>query len=164
MGNISDRYSPEDIVFQNGEKDLLTKCVEKWKDYRYNEIRDALYDNAVLLREANSISLELRQQVTFQFVLMTDCPYVYLPETLALGRDCEMDEIDGPTEVDSSSLKKTIVAVEVSDARHGVTHVWSLEKLRQRIYAMHEMYEACAKLETICPLIKVGTRMHTRVC
>ena len=87
---------------------------------------------------------------------MTDCPYAHLPETLALGKDCETDEPDSSAPVDPSFLKKTIVAVEVSDARHGVTHIWSLEKLGQRIYAMHEMYEASAKLETISPLIKVA--------
>ncbi|KAI6649527.1 Kinesin-like protein [Oopsacas minuta] len=160
VGGLSDRYSPEDIdeeeepKLSDGQKELLSKCVEKWRDYRYNEIRDALYDNTVLLKEANSISLELRQQVAFQFVLLTDCPYAHLPETLALGQDCESDEPESYSQFDNSSLKKTIVAVEVSDARHGVTHLWSLEKLQQRIYAMHEMYEACAKLETISPLIK----------
>ncbi|KAI6649541.1 hypothetical protein LOD99_6707 [Oopsacas minuta] len=160
VGGLSDRYSPEDIDEEeepkllDGQKELLSKCVEKWRDYRYNEIRDALYDNTVLLKEANSISLELRQQVAFQFVLLTDCPYAHLPETLALGQDCESDEPESYSQFDNSSLKKTIVAVEVSDARHGVTHLWSLEKLKQRIYAMHEMYEACAKLETISPLIK----------
>ena len=87
---------------------------------------------------------------------MTDCPYAHLPETLALGQDCETDKPVSSTPSDSSSLKKTIVAVEVSDARHGVTYTWSLEKLRQRIYAMHKMYEASAKLETINPLIKVA--------
>ena len=86
------------------------------KDYRYNEIRDALYDNAVLLKEANSISLELRQQVAFQFVLMTDCPYAHLPETLALGHDCEMDELESPTEFDSSSLTAIVAMFEMSDA------------------------------------------------
>ena len=86
---------------------------------------------------------------------MTDCPYAHLPETLALGQDCETDEAENSTYLDSSFLKKTIVAVEVSDARNGVTHIWSLEKLKQRINAMHDMYEASAKLETISPFIKV---------
>ena len=91
---------------------------------------------------------------------MTDCPYAHLPETLALGLDCETDEPENSSLSDSSLMKKTIVAVEVSDARHGVTHIWSLGKLKQRINAMHEMYEASSKLETISPLIKVK---HTTI-
>ena len=55
--------SDEEINIPIDQKEVLLKCVNKWKEYRYNEIRDSICDNAVLLKEANAISLELRQQV-----------------------------------------------------------------------------------------------------
>ena len=67
LSSDEDVSNEEETKFPIDQQEVLLKCVNKWKEYRYNEIRDSLYDNAVLLKEANSISLELRQQV-YNFV------------------------------------------------------------------------------------------------
>ena len=59
--------SEEEPILQDEQRDSLAKCLGKWKDYRYNQIRESLFDNAVLLKEANAISVELRQQVPISY-------------------------------------------------------------------------------------------------
>ena len=78
-------------------------------------------------------------QVMFQFVLLSNTPYTRLPQGLIEGADvdAEQDKFtlasvqcdDAPTD-DRSPHRRTIVAVEVTDIRHGATHYWSLAKLR----------------------------------
>ena len=57
----------EEPILQDEQRDSLVKCLGKWKDYRYNQIRESLFGNAVLLKEANAISVELRQQVPISY-------------------------------------------------------------------------------------------------
>lgn len=98
--------------------------LDKWKFHQFTSLRDDLWGNAIFLKEANAISVELKKRVQFQFVLLTDTPYSPLPP--------DMYPNDG---------RKTIVAVEVQDTKNGATHHWSLEKLRQRLELMREMYQ-----------------------
>ena len=81
--------------------------------------QDDLWGNAIFLKEANAISVELRKRVEFQFVLLTDT--LYSP----LG-----PELVGPERDDDRPVPKTMVAVEVTDMKNGATHHWSLDKLR----------------------------------
>lgn len=48
-------------------------------------------------------------------------------------------------------LPRTVVAVEVQDTKNGATHYWSLEKLRQRLELMREMYHNEAELSPTSP-------------
>ncbi|XP_055306712.1 kinesin-like protein unc-104, partial [Sitodiplosis mosellana] len=52
---------------------------------------------------------------------------------------------------ETSTSQKTFVAVEVSDTKNGATHYWSLEKLRQRLELMREMYHNEAELSPTSP-------------
>ena len=94
-------------------------------------MRDDLWGNAIFLKEANAISVELKKKVQFQFTLLTDTLYSPLPPDLepiagnALTSGTEDDfGASGPPP------SRTIVAVEVTDTKNGATHYWSLEKLR----------------------------------
>ncbi|XP_062363410.1 kinesin-like protein KIF1B [Cinclus cinclus] len=71
--------------------------------------------------------------VQFQFVLLTDTLYSPLPpELLPLEPDKGRERRPFP---------RTVVAVEVQDLKNGATHYWSLEKLKQRLELMREMYD-----------------------
>lgn len=39
------------------------------------QVRDDLWGNAIFVKEANAISVELKKKVQFQFVLLTDTMY-----------------------------------------------------------------------------------------
>ncbi|KAM6441835.1 kinesin-like protein KIF1A isoform 4-T4 [Liasis olivaceus] len=130
---------PEDEVqWTEREFELALWAFRKWKWYQFTSLRDLLWGNAIFLKEANAISVELKKKVQFQFVLLTDTLYSPLPPDL-LPPDAAKDREKRP-------FPKTIVAVEVQDQKNGATHYWTLEKLRQRLDLMREMYDRAAEV------------------
>ncbi|XP_018312135.1 kinesin-like protein unc-104 isoform X11 [Mycetomoellerius zeteki] len=153
-------YTPED--FNNIEEDIFVNplfdaesnwterefqlaawAFRKWKYHQFTSLRDDLWGNAIFLKEANAISVELKKKVQFQFTLLTDTLYSPLPLDLLPIMDEE--------EEDERPFPRTIVAVEVQDIKNGATHYWTLDKLRQRLELMREMYHNEAELSPTSP-------------
>ncbi|XP_026675525.1 kinesin-like protein unc-104 isoform X16 [Ceratina calcarata] len=153
-------YTPED--FNNIEEDIFVNplfdaesnwterefqlaawAFRKWKYHQFTSLRDDLWGNAIFLKEANAISVELKKKVQFQFTLLTDTLYSPLPSDLLPAADDEEEE--------ERPFPRTIVAVEVQDTKNGATHYWTLDKLRQRLELMREMYHNEAELSPTSP-------------
>ncbi|XP_008943031.1 PREDICTED: kinesin-like protein KIF1B isoform X2 [Merops nubicus] len=128
----------EEVAWTRHEYELAQWAFRKWKFHQFTSLRDQLWGNAVYLKEANAISVELKKKVQFQFVLLTDTLYSPLPPELL------------PTELektrDNRPFPRTVVAVEVQDLKNGATHYWSLEKLKQRLDLMREMYDRAGEM------------------
>ncbi|XP_005411209.1 PREDICTED: kinesin-like protein KIF1A isoform X10 [Chinchilla lanigera] len=130
---------PEDEVqWTERECELALWAFRKWKWYQFTSLRDLLWGNAIFLKEANAISVELKKKVQFQFVLLTDTLYSPLPPDLLPP--------EAAKERETRPFPRTIVAVEVQDQKNGATHYWTLEKLRQRLDLMREMYDRAAEV------------------
>ncbi|XP_053610320.1 kinesin-like protein unc-104 isoform X3 [Plodia interpunctella] len=152
-------YTPEDFhndedIFVNPlfetecwsarEVGLAAWAFRKWKYHQFTSLRDDLWGNAIFLKEANAISVELRKKVQFQFTLLTDTPYSPLPHELAPREDAD-DEF--------RPSAPTVVAVEVTDTKNGATHYWTLEKLRHRLELMRQIYNMNASEDVDEPLV-----------
>ncbi|KAM3850251.1 kinesin-like protein KIF1A [Diretmus argenteus] len=143
-----DRYYPEapeeeeepeeEVQWTERETELAVWSFRKWRCYQFTSLRDLLWGNAIFLKEANAISVELKKKVQFQFVLLTDTLYSPLPQDL-LPSEAAKDR-------EKRHFPRTIVAVEVQDQKNGATHYWTLEKLRQRLDLMREMYDRAAEV------------------
>uniref|UniRef100_A0A7N8X6I0 plus-end-directed kinesin ATPase n=1 Tax=Mastacembelus armatus TaxID=205130 RepID=A0A7N8X6I0_9TELE len=142
-----DRYYPEapeeeeeepeeEVQWTERERELAVWSFRKWRCYQFTSLRDLLWGNAIFLKEANAISVELKKKVQFQFVLLTDTLYSPLPPDLVPPETTKDRE--------KRHFPRTIVAVEVQDQKNGATHYWTLEKLRQRLDLMREMYDRAA--------------------
>ncbi|XP_053660467.1 kinesin-like protein unc-104 [Anopheles marshallii] len=148
-------YSPEDFhqeedIFVNPlfescwtarEAGLAAWAFRKWRYHQFTSLRDDLWGNAIFLKEANAISVELKKKVQFQFTLLTDTLYSPLPPELtpasAVGALTNGGQED---EFGQTPMPRTTVAVEVTDTKNGATHYWSLEKLRYRLELMRQIY------------------------
>ncbi|XP_029418712.1 kinesin-like protein KIF1B isoform X7 [Nannospalax galili] len=128
----------EEVPWTQHEFELAQWAFRKWKSHQFTSLRDLLWGNAVYLKEANAISVELKKKVQFQFVLLTDTLYSPLPPEL-LPMEMEKTHEDRP-------FPRTVVAVEVQDLKNGATHYWSLEKLKQRLDLMREMYDRAGEM------------------
>uniref|UniRef100_A0A4W6DSC7 plus-end-directed kinesin ATPase n=1 Tax=Lates calcarifer TaxID=8187 RepID=A0A4W6DSC7_LATCA len=128
----------EEVPWTKRETELALWAFRKWRFYQFTSLRDLLWGNAIFLKEANAISVELKKKVQFQFVLLTDTLYSPLPPDLL--PPCVAKERE------RRPFPQTIVAVEVQDQKNGATHYWTLEKLRQRLDLMREMYDRAAEL------------------
>ncbi|XP_019483970.1 PREDICTED: kinesin-like protein KIF1A [Hipposideros armiger] len=134
----SDSRGGSEVQWTEREFELALWAFRKWKWYQFTSLRDLLWGNAIFLKEANAISVELKKKVQFQFVLLTDTLYSPLPPDL-LPPEAAKDRETRP-------FPRTIVAVEVQDQKNGATHYWTLEKLRQRLDLMREMYDRAAEV------------------
>lgn len=122
------------------EAGLAAWAFRKWRYHQFTSLRDDLWGNAIFLKEANAISVELKKKVQFQFTLLTDTLYSPLPPELMPSYSTNMQTINpgvvavpnrqNDDEFNSSPVPRTIVAVEVTDTKNGATHYWTLEKLR----------------------------------
>ncbi|NXH02541.1 KIF1B protein, partial [Loxia leucoptera] len=128
----------EEVPWTRHEYELAQWAFRKWKFHQFTSLRDQLWGNAVYLKEANAISVELKKKVQFQFVLLTDTLYSPLPPEL-LPAEPEKGR-------DRRPFPRTVVAVEVQDLKNGATHYWSLEKLKQRLELMREMYDRAGEV------------------
>uniref|UniRef100_A0A3P9HY16 plus-end-directed kinesin ATPase n=1 Tax=Oryzias latipes TaxID=8090 RepID=A0A3P9HY16_ORYLA len=130
----------EEVPWTKHETELALWAFRKWRFYQFTSLRDLLWGNAIFLKEANAISVELKKKVCvqFQFVLLTDTLYSPLPPDLLPPSVAK--------ERERRPFPQTIVAVEVQDQKNGATHYWTLEKLRQRLDLMREMYDRAAEL------------------
>ncbi|XP_043482612.1 kinesin-like protein unc-104 isoform X6 [Leptopilina heterotoma] len=152
-------YTPEDFnnieedIFESnwGEREfqLAAWAFRKWKYHQFTSLRDDLWGNAIFLKEANAISVELKKKVQFQFILLTDTLYSPLPPDLLPAIEDE--------EEDERPFPRTIVAIEVQDTKNGATHYWTLDKLRQRLELMREMYHNEAELSPTSPDYNIET-------
>ncbi|XP_073810222.1 kinesin-like protein KIF1A isoform X26 [Danio rerio] len=133
-----DEEPEEEVQWTERETELAMWAFRKWRCYQFTSLRDLLWGNAIFLKEANAISVELKKKVQFQFVLLTDTLYSPLPPDL-LPPEAAKDR-------EKSPFPRTIVAVEVQDQKNGATHYWTLEKLRQRLDLMREMYDRAAEV------------------
>ncbi|TRZ03734.1 hypothetical protein DNTS_009734, partial [Danionella cerebrum] len=128
----------DEVPWSQHEYKLAQWAFRKWRYHQFTSLRDQLWGNAVYLKEANAISVELKKKVQFQFVLLTDTLYSPLPPEL-LPPESEKDS-------DARPFPRTVVAVEVQDLKNGATHYWSLEKLKQRLDQMREMYDRAGEM------------------
>ncbi|XP_061203950.1 kinesin-like protein KIF1B isoform X7 [Neopsephotus bourkii] len=128
----------EEVPWTRHEYELAQWAFRKWKSHQFTSLRDQLWGNAVYLKEANAISVELKKKVQFQFVLLTDTLYSPLPPELL---PTELEKVR-----DNRPFPRTVVAVEVQDLKNGATHYWSLEKLKQRLDLMREMYDRAGEM------------------
>uniref|UniRef100_A0A3Q1F2F3 plus-end-directed kinesin ATPase n=1 Tax=Acanthochromis polyacanthus TaxID=80966 RepID=A0A3Q1F2F3_9TELE len=128
----------EEVPWTQHEFELAQWAFRKWRYHQFTSLRDQLWGNAVYLKEANAISVELKKKVQFQFVLLTDTLYSPLPPEL-LSTEPEKER-------DPRPFPRTVVAVEVQDLKNGATHYWSLEKLKQRLDQMREMYDRAGEM------------------
>ncbi|XP_032382880.1 kinesin-like protein KIF1A isoform X20 [Etheostoma spectabile] len=126
----------EEVQWTERERELAVWSFRKWRCYQFTSLRDLLWGNAIFLKEANAISVELKKKVQFQFVLLTDTLYSPLPPDLLPAEATKDNE--------KRHFPRTIVAVEVQDQKNGATHYWTLQKLRQRLDLMREMYDRAA--------------------
>jgi len=123
--------------------ELAAWALLKWRVHQFTSLRDDLWGNAVFLKEANAISVELKKKVSFQFVLLTNTLYSPFPPDLLPIKDPEDDDDRCPP--------RTVVGVEVQDLKNNANHFWSLEKLRQRLELMREMYQNEAEVSPSSP-------------
>uniref|UniRef100_A0A8C8A2Q6 plus-end-directed kinesin ATPase n=1 Tax=Oryzias sinensis TaxID=183150 RepID=A0A8C8A2Q6_9TELE len=124
----------EEVPWTQHEFELAQWAFRKWRYHQFTSLRDQLWGNAVYLKEANAISVELKKK------------FLLLSATLSSPLPPELLPPEPEKEREVRPFPRTVVAVEVQDLKNGATHYWSLEKLKQRLEQMREMYDRAGEM------------------
>ncbi|KAH8749160.1 kinesin heavy chain [Hyaloscypha finlandica] len=138
LQQMAPRSSSSDgpIPLTEQEIAIASKVVEHWQGRNYVRMAEAILQYAAPLKEAQVMSQEMDESVVFQFTI------VDIGHDICSSYDMVLNGISG--EGDDFFLedaKKPCVGVRVIDYRNSVVHLWSLEKLQDRVRLMRQMHQ-----------------------
>lgn len=122
---------------------LARKVVGTWRRRRRIRMAEDALSHAVVLKEANVLSRELKKGVVYQLVVVERDVLL----SSASERIDDLEDVDDVVDPVLASCLKPCVAVKVLDRRHQVLSIWSLAKLEQRLQQMRNQYKWLDKPE-----------------
>ncbi|KAI9759182.1 MAG: kinesin-like protein Klp8 [Chaenotheca gracillima] len=133
----SPRRSHDGTAAEWTERQLVTarRTVEHWRQQRYVRMAEAILQYAATLKEAQVMSREMDKHVVFQFAI------VDIGHTFASSYDLVLNGISGEDDEALDAASKPCVGVRVVDYKNSVVHLWSLEKLQNRVRLMRQLHQ-----------------------
>ncbi|GAA5962581.1 hypothetical protein JCM3765_003737 [Sporobolomyces pararoseus] len=129
---FDDEYPP----LTSEQIDIARRVVRQWRSRRRIRMAEDALSQAVVLKEANVLSKELKKGVSYQFVVIeTDVPKASANQIAGL------DDIEEESDPALAKCNKPCIGVKVLDRRHQSVTLWSLSKLRQRLESMRNLYK-----------------------
>ncbi|KAI8981440.1 kinesin protein-domain-containing protein [Pilobolus umbonatus] len=125
-------------AFTDKEVRMIKKVFNKWRQLRTVDMAEVVLTNAVMLKEANIIAKEVGKEVIYQFAIIEEEPFskpLSYWETTSALHQFETDE-----DTTLISTPKPCVGVRVIDKKNQVIYLWSLEKLKQQLHKMRNLY------------------------
>ena len=116
------------------EKATARLVVDKWQQRNNFVIAENILQHAGLLKEAQVMSKLLEQDTMFQFAILD------AGENHGSSYDLILHDISRDEDIALEDARKPCLAVRVIDHRFSCIHLWSLEKLQQRLAKMRQMY------------------------
>jgi kinesin family protein 1 len=113
--------------------ELTKKVFQHWRHRKYVTMAETILQNAASLKEAQILSQQMGKRVVFQFCI------VDVGHCVPSSYDLVNMGIPGDEDDCLESTPKPCVGVRVIDFRNEVVHLWSLQKLRQRVRRMHQI-------------------------
>ncbi|KAH7255593.1 uncharacterized protein BKA55DRAFT_537981 [Fusarium redolens] len=118
------------------EIDMAKKTVKTWRGRHFVKMAEAVLQNASILKEAQVMSHELDEHVVFQFAA------VDVGHVLCSSYDMVLNGLTGEgDDVALEEAHKPCIGIRVVDYKHSVVHLWSLEKLHDRVRQMRQMHQ-----------------------
>lgn len=118
------------------EVELAKSVIKVWRSRHFFKMAEAVLQNAAILKEAQVMSNELDESVVFQFAV------VDVGHSLCSSYDMVLNGLTGEgDDVALETAQKPCIGVRVIDYRNSVVHLWSLEKLHDRVRQMRQMHQ-----------------------
>ncbi|KAH8170587.1 kinesin motor domain-containing protein [Sarocladium implicatum] len=118
------------------ELDRAREVIKVWRSRHYVKMAEAVLQNAAILKEAQIMSNELNESVVFQFTV------VDIGHALCSSYDMVLNGLTGEGEDAAlEEAQKPCIGVRVVDFKHNVVHLWSLQKLQDRVRQMRQMHQ-----------------------
>ncbi|KAI7905643.1 uncharacterized protein BX663DRAFT_500459 [Cokeromyces recurvatus] len=137
------------VYYTERQIELIQTSLQRWKGLRYVSMAEVILTHAALLKEANIISRKLEKQIIYQFTIIEENfshLKSYWEETSNLSSFDE-DEEDNTANAttflhsSSSSSSKPCIGIRVIDHKNQSIYVWSIAKLKKRLYKMRNLLD-----------------------
>lgn len=118
------------------EMDRAREVIKVWRSRHYVKMAESVLQNAAILKEAQIMSNELNESVVFQFAV------VDIGHVLCSSYDMVLNGLTGEGEDAAlEEAQKPCIGVRVVDFKHNVVHLWSIQKLQDRVRQMRQMHQ-----------------------
>lgn len=117
------------------EKKLARSTIDHWRKRRYVRMAESILQHAATLKEAQIMSNEMEKSVVFQFTIVDE------GHTFQSSYDLVLNGISAEDDEFLDMARKPCVGVRVMDFETKVVHLWSLEKLQNRVGQMRQIYQ-----------------------
>ena len=140
LEQVSKAFAPR--ITQDGFVDLLEEekvkaknFAERWRQVKYFRLAEVVLQHAATLKEAQIRSQAMDKHIVFQFTVVDQ------GHNMCSSYDLVLSGISGDEDPALDDVAKPCIAVRVIDYEHNVIHLWSIEKLEQRVQAMRQMHQ-----------------------
>lgn len=117
------------------EIERAKNVVKHWRGRHYVKMAESVLQHAATLKEAQIMSQELGESVSFQFTVVDD------GHTRCSSYDMVLNDVSEGDDVALEEAQKPCVGVRVVDYKNSVVHLWSVEKLHDRVRQMRQMHQ-----------------------
>ncbi|KAI0431700.1 kinesin heavy chain [Xylaria sp. FL1042] len=117
------------------EIQLAKKTVSHWRGRHYVQMAEAILQHAATLKEAQIMSQELEENVVFQFTVVDQ------GHALCSSYDMVLNDVSNEDDIFLDQTQKPCVGVRVVDYKNMVIHLWSVDKLHDRVRQMRQMHQ-----------------------
>ncbi|RPB02397.1 kinesin-domain-containing protein [Choiromyces venosus 120613-1] len=117
------------------EKKLARFAFDHWRKRRYVRMAESILQHAAILKEAQIMSNEMEKFVVFQFTIVDE------GHTFQSSYDLVLNGVSAEDDEFLDMARKPCVGVRVMDFDTNVVHLWSLEKLQNRVGQMRQIYQ-----------------------
>lgn len=121
-------------VLTASERATARLVVDRWQGRNNILVAESILQAAGLLKEAQVMSKLLEQETVFQFAILD------AGENHGSSYDLIMHDISRDEDIALQDARKPCLAVRVIDHQFSCIHLWSVEKLKQRLAKMRQMY------------------------
>ena len=118
------------------EVERAKEVIRVWRGRHFVRMAESVLQNAAILKEAQIMSNELDENVVFQFTV------VDIGHGLCSSYDMVLNGLTGEgDDVALETAQKPCIGVRVTDYKNSVVHLWSVEKLHDRVRQMRQMHQ-----------------------
>ncbi|KAH6899917.1 hypothetical protein B0T10DRAFT_10726 [Thelonectria olida] len=118
------------------EIEQAKKTVKVWRSRHFVKMAETVLQNAAILKEAQIMSNELDESVVFQFTV------VDIGHVVCSSYDMMLNGLtDEGDDLALELAQKPCIGIKVVDFKNSVVHLWSLEKLHDRVRQMRQMHQ-----------------------
>ncbi|KAF9526270.1 kinesin-like protein [Crepidotus variabilis] len=127
----------EPVIFSARQLRLIRKVLDRWRAHRAFSMAERILSNAVLIKEANIISRELKKDVAFNFAISSGGSLA--APSSAVDTIAGLDHFGDVADPLLASATQPAVSVKVLDKRNNAIYAWSLDRMQQQVQRMRNL-------------------------